>query len=102
MCGLNSKSDVKGFDTMDTISFDDYNSNELLYQDQKSFVKLKHAFSNCESSWKPHLYLYAVDSIRNKIELIQEIQLNNNPHISIYPNISNEKYGSEKQEKIIK
>ena len=99
----NSKSDIKGFDTnsYDT-TFDDYNFNELLYQNQKSFVELKHAFSNCESSWKPHLYRYAVDSIRNKIEFVQGVQLNNDPYISIFPNISNEKYSSEKQEEIIK
>jgi hypothetical protein len=100
----NSKSDVKEFDNhfLDTASFDDYNSNELLYQNQKSFVELKHTFSNCESSWKPHLYRYAVDSIRNKIEFIQGTQLNNDPYISIFPNISNEKYSSKKQEEIIK
>jgi len=98
----NSKSDVKGFDTMENTSFENYNSNELLYQNQKSFVELKHTFSDCESSWKPHLYRYAVDSIRNKIELIQGTQLNDDPYISIYPNIQNEKYSLEKQEEIVK
>jgi hypothetical protein len=98
----NSKSDVKGFDTMENTSFENYNSNELLYQNQKSFVELKHTFSDCESSWKPHLYRYAVDSIRNKIELIQGTQLNDDPYVSIYPNIPNEKYSSEKQEEIVK
>ncbi len=53
-------------------------------------------------SWKPHLYRYAVDSIRNKIELIQGTQLNDDPYISIYPNIPNEKYSSDKQEDIVK
>jgi len=98
----NSKSDVKWFDAMENTSFENYNSNELLYQNQKSFVELKHTFSDCESSWKPHLYRYAVDSIRNKIELIQGTQLNDDPYISIYPNIPNEKYSTEKQEEIVK
>lgn len=98
----NSKSDVKGFDTMENTSFENYNSNELLYENQKSFVELKHTFSDCEASWKPHLYRYAVDSIRNKIELIQGTQLNDDPYISIYPNIPNEKYSSDKQEDIVK
>ncbi len=45
----NSKSDVKGFDTMENTSFENYNSNELLYENQKSFVELKHTFSDCEA-----------------------------------------------------
>jgi len=98
----NSKSEIKGFDTMENTSFENYNSNELLYENQKSFEELKHTFSDCESSWKPHLYRYAVDSLRNKIELIQGTQLNDDPYISIYPNRPNEKYSSEIQKEIIK
>jgi len=80
----------------------DYNSNQLEYQKQKSFVELKHGFSNCESSWKPPLYRYAVDSVRNRIEVLQGTQLNNDPYVSIYPNVLNDKYNSEKQEEIVK
>ena len=100
----NTKSNVKEFDYnfLDTTMFADYNSNQLQYQKQKSFVELKHEFSNCESSWKPHLYRYAIDSVRNNIELIQGTQLNNDPYVSIYPNIPNEKYNSEKQKEIVK
>lgn len=86
----------------DTKMFTDYNSNQLQYQKQKSFVELKHEFSNCESSWKPPLYRYAIDSVRNSIEFLQGTQLNNDPYVSIYPNISNEKYNSEKQKEIVK
>ena len=100
----NSKSNAKGFDynSSNTTMFSDYNSNQLQYQKQKSFVELKHEFSNCEFSWKPHLYRYAIDSVRNSIELIQGTELNNDPYVSIYPNIQNEKYTSEKQKEIIK
>lgn len=100
----NAKSNVKIFDydSSGTTLFTDYNSNQLQYQKQKSFVELKHEFSNCEFSWKPHLYRYAIDSIRNNIELIQGTQLNNDPYVSVYPNIPNEKYTSEKQKEIIK
>ena len=100
----NSKSNAKGFDynSSNTTMFSDYNSNQLQYQKQKSFVELKHEFSNCEFSWKPHLYRYAIDSVRNSIELIQGTELNNDPYVSIYPNIPNEKYNSEKQKEIIK
>lgn len=100
----NSKSNAKGFDynSSNTTMFSDYNSNQLQYQKQKSFVELKHEFSNCEFSWKPHLYRYAFDSVSNSIELIQETQLNNDLYVSIYLNIPNEKYNSEKQKEIIK
>jgi len=76
--------------------------NQLQYQKQKSFVELKHQFSNCEFNWKPPLYRYTVDSVRNSIELLQGTQLNNNPYISIYPNIPNEKYDSEKRKEAVK
>jgi len=100
----NTKSNVKAFDfdLSNSTLFTDYNSNQLQYQKQKSFVELKHEFSNCESSWKPHLYRYIIDSIRTNIELIQGTQLNNDPYVSIYPNILNEKYTSNKQNEIIK
>jgi hypothetical protein len=100
----NPKLGVKVFDYdfSDTKMFNDYNSNQLKYQKQKSFVELKHEFSNCESSWKPPLYRYAIDSIRNSIEFLQGTQLNNDPYVSIYPDIPNEKYISEKQKEIVK
>ncbi|MSV26003.1 MAG: hypothetical protein CK527_02805 [Nitrosarchaeum sp.] len=100
----NQKSNVTGFgyDSSDTTMFSDYNSNQLHYQKQKSFVELKHEFSNCESSWNPHLYRYAVDSIRSNIESLQGIKLNNDPYVSIYKNIPNEKYSLEKQKELVK
>jgi hypothetical protein len=81
--------------------FANYNLNQLQYQKQKSFVELKHEFSNCETSWKPPLYRYAIDSVRNNIEYLQGIQLSNDPYVSIYPNIPNKKYDSEKQKDLV-
>ena len=100
----NPKSNVNFFDYdfSNTDMFTDYNLNQLQYQKQKSFVELKHEFSNCESSWKPPLYRYAIDSVRNNIEFLQGIQLSNDPYASIYPNISNERYNFEKQKDIVK
>lgn len=100
----NPKSDAKSYtiDPFDISTLTDYNSNQLQYQHQKSFVELKHEFSNCESNWKPILYRYVVDSLRNKIELVQGTQLNDDPYISIFPNISNTKYDIEKQRKFVK
>jgi hypothetical protein len=68
-------------------NFDNYNSNYLQYQDNRGYVELKHQFSDCNSSWKPMLYRYAIDSVRNKIELIQGIELNNDPYVSILPTV---------------
>ena len=50
-------------------------------------MELKHQFSDCNSSWKPMLYRYAIDSVRTQIELIQCNELNNNPYVSILPDI---------------
>ena len=68
-------------------NFDNYNSNNLQYQDDRGYVELKHQFSDCNSSWKPMLYRYAIDTVRNQIELIQGSELNNDPYVSIFPNI---------------
>jgi hypothetical protein len=97
------ESDEKSFsdDPSDISSLTNYNFNQLQYQNQKSFVELKHEFSNCESNWKPMLYRYVTDSLRSKIESIQGTQLNDDPYISIFPNVQNEKYDSEKQQKFV-
>ena len=65
-----------------------YNSNQLQSQNGKFFVELKHEFSDCKSSWNPISYRYAIDSVRNQIELMKGTQLNDNPYISIVPNIT--------------
>lgn len=80
----------------------DHNYNELQFQNQKPFVELKHEFSDCETSWKPVLYRHAIDSIRNNIEYVQGRQLNNDPYVQIFPNISNSEYNSEIQKELIK
>ncbi len=100
----NPESDERSYtiDPSDTATLTNYNSNQLQYQHQKSFVELKHEFSNCESNWKPIPYRYAIDSIRNKIELIQGTQLNDDPYVSIFPNIPNEEYSIEKQREFVK
>ena len=68
-------------------NFDNYNSNNLQYQNNRGYVELKHQFSDCNSNWKPMLYRYAIDTVRNQIELIQGSELNNDPYISILPNV---------------
>jgi len=100
----NIKSDVgeSNYDSSDNAISLDYNSNQLKYQKQKSFVELKQGFSNCETSWKPQLYRYAVDSVRSNIESIQGTQINNDPYVSVYPNSPNNKYDSKKQSELVK
>ncbi len=100
----NSASDEKSFsiDPSDISSLTNYNYNQLQYQHKKSFVELKHEFSNCESNWKPMLYRYAIDSLRNKIELIQGTQLNVDPYVSIFPNERNTNYDVKNQTELVK
>jgi hypothetical protein len=100
---LNLESDAKSFAiTPDIFILTDYNSNQLQYQHQKSFVELQHEFSDCSLNWKPISYRYAIDSIRNKIELIQGTQLNDDPYVSLFPNIQNQKYDIENQRDFVK
>ena len=68
-------------------NFNNYNFNNLQYQDNRGYVELKHQFNDCNSSWKPMLYRYVIDTIRTQIELIQGSELNNDPYVSIFPNI---------------
>jgi hypothetical protein len=100
----NPESDTKSFpiSSSDISSLTDYNSNQLQYQHQKSFVELQHEFSDCSLNWKPISYRYAIDSLRNKIELIQGTQLNDDPYVSLFPNIQNGKYDIENQIKLVK
>ena len=98
-----SKSTVNVFyDSAESSELFDYNSNQLQYQNQKSFVRLKHEFSNCESNWKPLLYRYVIDNVRNKIEILQGNQLSNDPYISKFPNDINENYDLKKQQELLK
>ena len=97
-------SDAKSYtlDPSDISALTSYNSNQLQYQYQKSFVELKHEFSNCESNWKPILYRYIVDNLRSKIESIQGTQINDDPYVSIFPNIPNTKYDVKQQREFVK
>jgi len=81
---------------------DGYNSNQLQYINDKSYVELKHSFSNCQKEWKPMLYGKAVDTVRHEIEYMQGNQLNPNPDISVYPDIENINYDKSQQQIKIK
>ena len=100
----NPQSDAKSYsiDPSDISVLTTYNSNQLQYQHDKPFVELKHEFSNCESNWKPILYRYGIDTLRNKIELFQGTQLNDDPYVSIFPVISNTKYDDTEQQELVK
>ena len=80
----------------------DYNSNQLQYQNEKSYVELKHEFSNCDSNWKPMLYRYAIDEFRNQIEIMQGTQLNDDPYVSLVPNVANHEYDDSFQQILVK
>ena len=100
----NPQSNSKGFyydSSVDQELEVNYNHNKLQYQNQKSYVQLNHEFSNCESSWTPILYRYAIDSVRNNIQYMQGTQLNNDPYVSIVPNIKNPNYDNDTQKNLV-
>jgi hypothetical protein len=83
----NSNSTLYNHNPDDISGLITYNSNQLQSQNEKFFVELKHEFSDCKSSWNPISYRYAIDIVRNQIELMNGIQLNDDPYISVFPNI---------------
>ena len=87
----------KGTHTLQTQS-DNYNSNQLNQLNGKSYVELRHEFSDCEEEWTPIIYRKAVDTIRHEIEYIQGSQLSSDPSISIYPDQDNNNYNKQEQE----
>ena len=79
----------------------EYNTNQIQEINGKSYVELKHEFSNCQEEYQPMLYRKAIDTVRYEIEHIQGKELNTNPDVSVYPNIENKNYeNSEQQSKI--
>jgi hypothetical protein len=84
------------FDMKDKLEF--HNSNQLQYLNGRSYVELKHEFSNCDEEWKPILYRKAVDTVRNEIEYLQGTQISADPSVTIYPDIDNIAYSNSEQE----
>ena len=82
--------------------FKKYNTNQLQHLNGKSYVELKHEFSDCQEEWQPVLYRKAVDAVRHEIEYVQGKQLSTNPEISIYPDINNTNYDNSQQQLKIK
>lgn len=79
-----------------------YNTNQLQYINGKSFVELKHDFSECQDEWLPILYGKAIDTVRHEIEYLQGNQLSTDPEISIYPDVTNSEYDLNSQRQKIK
>ena len=80
----------------------EYNSNQLQFINGKSYVELKHSFSNCQKEWQPITYGKAVDTVRHEIEYVQGNQLSTDPDISVYPDIENTNYDKSQQQIKIK
>jgi len=76
----------------------EYNANEIKYINEKSFVELKHEFSDCKNEWKPILYRRAVDSARAQFNYLLGLQINSEPYMVVYPQILNEEYNISEQE----
>ena len=80
----------------------EYNTNQLHEINGKSYVELKHEFSNCQEEWQPMLYRKAVDTVRHEIEYVQGLQLSTDPSVSVYPDIQNQNYDNTEQQLKIK
>lgn len=93
-------------DTMVNHVFDaeskEYNVNQLHEINGKSYVELKHEFSDCQEEWQPMLYRKAVDTVRHEIEYVQGQQLSADPSVSVYPDIENKNYDSLQQQSKIR
>jgi hypothetical protein len=92
----NPNHQIYSTDFSNVSDFDNYNSNNLQYQDNRGYVELKHQFSDCNTSWKPMLYRYAVDVVRNQIELLQGNELNNDPYVPVFSNIKSKNLDTPK------
>jgi hypothetical protein len=79
-----------------------YNPNKINSIQNKSFVELKHSFSDCQNEWQPVLYRKVVDNVRNEIEYLQGKQLSPNPDFPIFPEIENTSYDKSQQKIKIK
>ena len=82
--------------------YKEYNPNQLQEINGKSYVELKHEFSDCQEEWQPMLYRKAVDTVRHEIEYVQGQQLSTDPSVSVYPNIENKNYDNSEQQLKIK
>ena len=80
----------------------DYNINQLHYINGKSYVELKHEFSDCQEEWQPMLYRKAVDTVRHEIEYVQGQQLSTDSSVSVYPDVDNKNYDNSEQQSKIK
>ncbi|NND86066.1 MAG: hypothetical protein HKM23_01800 [Nitrosopumilus sp.] len=80
----------------------EYNKNQFQEINGKSYVELKHEFSECQEDWQPMLYRKAVDTVRHEIEYLQGKQLSTDPKISVYPDIENRNYDNSEQHLKIK
>ncbi|MGI9567539.1 MAG: hypothetical protein ACR2LL_11085 [Nitrosopumilus sp.] len=89
----------KNLDSTIETPLDNYNANQLNDLGGKSYVELKHEFSDCEGEWTPILYRKAIDTVRHEIEYIQGAQLSDDPSFSIYPDQENTNYDKQEQEK---
>jgi len=80
----------------------EYNANQLYEINGKSYVELKHEFSDCQEEWQPMLYRKVIDTVRHEIEYVQGQQLSTDPSVSVYPNIENRNYDNLEQQSKIK
>ena len=89
----------KNTNDADQSPLENYNKNQLNQLNGRSYVELKHEFSDCEGEWKPIIYRKAIDTVRHEIEYIQGSQLSSDSSFSVYPDQENPNYSILEQEK---
>ena len=65
---------------------EEHNYNRVGSLGGKSFVELKHRFSDCKASWQPILYRYALDTVRNAYEVAAGASAPH-PYALMYPDV---------------
>ena len=84
----NSDNNEVYYDESSTSDLDiQHNNNQLRYIQNKSFVELKHRFDqDCSSNWQPILYRYAIDSLRNQLDVMAGNAIpGDHPYMILYP-----------------
>ena len=103
-------------DPDDVSSLATYNHNNLQYQNSKSYVELRHEFSDCGEDWRPIPYRYAVDSVRSWFELTGGMQVyerldaepeyvraaRDDPYVMMFPSTPNASYGDDVQAGLVR
>jgi len=72
-------------DGPDSPPLDAHNYNRLQHIGERSFVELRHRFSDCQINWQPVLYRYGIDMLRNQFDALGGADISKHPYAVMYP-----------------